>query len=368
MIKKVGIKTVYGEFNLGNKLQNYAVVEVLKRNNLQPTTIRYIQVKFLRGFLGNIKDIIKRIIYILPNIARVSNKIKINLNRLKLFEKFSQEYLEITSTLYNESNLYSNYTEKFDLIIIGSDQVWNDNDMSKLDLEYFLGLRDKVPCVSLSASFGVEEIRRENKEVFKNAFSKINNISVRENSGQKIIKELSNRDSELLVDPTMALSRKEWMRIEKKPSWFIDNDKYILCYFLGGISKYKLKIEEYAQRNKIKVIDILDKESEYYKSGPQEFIYLIRNATTILTDSFHGCVFSIIFNKDFLYFERDNQKKKMTSRVVTLLNTFNLNNMMFDKEITINKYDDKKVNSILELEKGKFYQYLQGALDELNKD
>ncbi|GAA0109166.1 polysaccharide pyruvyl transferase family protein [Clostridium tertium] len=368
MIKRVGIKTVYGEFNLGNKLQNYAVVEVLKRNNLNPTTIRYIQAKFLRGILGNIKDIIKRIIYILPNIGMVSKKVKINLNRLKLFEKFSQEYLEITSTIYNESNLCSSYTEKFDLIIIGSDQVWNDNDMSKLDLEYFLGVSDTVPCASLSASFGVEEISKENKEVFIKAFSKIYNISVREYSGQKIIKELSNRDSILLVDPTMTLSKKEWIKIQKKPSWFIDNDKYILCYFLGGISKNKLKVEEYAKRSNLKVIDILDKESEYYNSGPQEFIYLIRNATIILTDSFHGCVFSIIFNKDFLCFERDNQKKKMNSRVETLLNTFNLNNMMFDKEIVINKYDNKKVNSILELEKIKFDKYLQSILNELNKD
>ena len=143
---------------------------------------------------------------------------------------------------------------------------------------------------------------------------------------------------------------------------------YILCYFLGGISKYKLKIEEYAKQNKIKIIDILDKESEYYKSGPQEFIYLIRKATIILTDSFHGCVFSIIFNKDFLCFERDNQKKKMNSRVVTLLNTFNLNNMMFDKEIVINKYDYKKVNSILESEKIKFYKYLQNILNKLNSN
>lgn len=367
MIKNVAIKTVYGEFNLGNKLQNYAVVEILKKQNLNPTTVRYTQLKFVKGIKGNIKDLIKRIIAIFPINSKFANKIKIKLDRDEIFVNFSKNYLCLSQNVYNQSNLSQEFIDKFDLVVIGSDQVWNDNDMSDFDLKYYLGVNDIKPCISLSASFGVSKIKEENKAVFKKGIDKMLKVSVREEAGQKIINSISKKYNELLVDPTMVLTKEEWKKIEKKPTWFNNNKKYILCYFLGGISKYRSKIYKYAKKNNLEIIDVLDKESIYYKTGPQELVYLVRNAEAIFTDSFHGCVFSIIFNKDFLCFDRDNQKQAMNSRLLTLLETFNLKNMMFKDEITLNKYDYNQVNSILNVQKTKFENYLQDAIYELNK-
>lgn len=365
MVKNVAIKTVYGEFNIGNKLQNYAVVVQLKKHNLNPTTIQYIQLKFLKNTKGKIKENIKSLIYKVPINISVVKKVKIGIERISIFKEFSRKYLNI-SEVYNENNLNESYINSFDMIVIGSDQVWNDNDMSKKDLEYFLGISDTKPIISLSASFGIEKIKKDNNDIFKQGLSKMSNISVRETSGQKIINDLISINSELLVDPTMLVSKDEWNEISKAPDWYNSNSKYILCYFLGGISKYKDKIVEYANLNKLEVIDILDKKSIYHKSGPEEFIYLVNNAQCIFTDSFHGCVFSIIFNKYFICFERDNQVKSMNSRLTTLLSKFELENMMFNDEIKINEYDFDKVNYLLYEEKEKASNYINECLKNIN--
>ena len=164
----------------------------------------------------------------------------------------------------------------------------------------------------------------------------------------------------------MLISAEEWDKVSKKPKQLKTN-KYILNYFLGNISKEAdIEIHRIAKENNCDIINILDKNSPFYLTGPSEFLYLEKNAFMVCTDSFHSSVFSIIYNVPFVVFEREQKGVPvMNSRIETLLNKFKLNDRKFTGKITNDKlkanYEDRE--KILEKEKKKSIDFLKRALD-----
>ena len=144
--------------------------------------------------------------------------------------------------------------------------------------------------------------------------------------------------------------------------------KYILLYFLGNIGKERYQeIEKKAKKYNCKIINIMDTKSKYYASDPFEFIYLIKNAFLICTDSFHASVFSILFNKAFIIYDRVYNGKNMNSRIDTLLGNLKIQNRRYnEKYITEDnlKPDYKEAYEILEVERKKSYIYLKNALKD----
>ena len=200
--------------------------------------------------------------------------------------------------------------------------------------------------------------------------AKFKAISVREKVGENIIKKLTNRtDVEVLIDPTMLLNPEEWDIVAKRPKQIdlLKNKKYILNYFLGELSENRKKeIERVAKENNCDIINILDKKSPFYQTGPSEFLYLEKNAFLICTDSFHSSVFAILYNNPFIVFSREGNGCEMNSRIETLLNKFKLENRMFnDNKIDIENLQLDYNNSykILEKERIKSKKYLMKALN-----
>ena len=221
--------------------------------------------------------------------------------------------------------------------------------------------------ISYSASFGHSQIPKCFVDIYKDGLSKLNMISVRENTGKKISVELTKRnDVEVLVDPTMLLTTKEWNTIIEKPLNFEENKKYILCYFLGGMSlKVQNEIQRVANEFHCNIIDILNKKSSFYILGPSEFLYLEKNAFLICTDSFHSSVFAILYNVPFIIFNRENSKNLMNSRIETLLDNFKIKNRIFDGDrITQDnlKHDYTEAYKILEKERKKSKDFLDKAI------
>ena len=230
---------------------------------------------------------------------------------------------------------------EYDLFVVGSDQVWNPyfglNDFGLLNF-----IKDNDKKVSFSASFGVNSIPDELRDKYYNSINKFKYISVREDKGKEIIEELTDRkDVEVLVDPTMLLTSKEWDEIAKKPRQ-LKSEKYILNYFLGELPKEREeKINRIAKENNCDVINILNKKCPLYESGPSEFLYLEKNAFLICTDSFHSSIFAILYNKPFIIFNRNDKKNQnMNSRIETLVKKFDLEDRVYDGEnITQNYFD-----------------------------
>lgn len=351
-MKKIGIVTIYDNNNFGNRLQNYAVQESIKKLDVETFSIKY-ERNYETKFLYKLK---RRVRYIKWFLLR-HNKY----SKLSLFKKFNKN-IEISKCLYNCKNI--NKIDNIDCFVVGSDQVWNPNFGRLTDIE-LLNFTEKSK-VAFSASFGISELPEEYKEKTEMALNKFKAISVREDAGKKIVEDLTGRtDVEVLVDPTMLLSAEEWDNVSKKPRKLKD-DKYILNYFLGELPEnWKIEIDRIAKENNCEVINILSQNDPFYQTGPSEFLYLEKNAFLVCTDSFHSSVFSIIYDTPFVVFERQDKLTSMNSRIDTLLSKFNLQNRRFNGEIReeLLKSDYKEAKNILEKEKQKSFNFLKKALD-----
>ena len=356
-MKKVGIFTLCGNNNFGNKLQNYALLKTIKEFKYDVHTI-WIEKPSNYSVIRRIAAVIK-------------SKIKEgkNFKKTKNFIKFNKEYLNVDYSIVFTNNL-SKINKKYNYVAIGSDQVWNNNYIPNISI-YFGENIDKEKCFSYAASFGVSSIPESLHETYKKGLNHLKNISVREKNGKDLVEMISGRkDAEVVVDPTMLLSKDEWIEIEKKPKSNIPK-KYILCYFLGKIDEdRKQEIEKVAKEYQCEIINIMDKNNEIYNIGPCEFVYLIHNSTFVFTDSFHACVFSLIFDKSFVIFDRDYKGKNMNSRIDTLLSTFSIDNRKFNNNITNDNlvHDYSKSYELLNLEKQKSIEYLKNSLNIEDSD
>ena len=344
-MKKVGIITITDNNNYGNRLQNYATEYILKKLNMEPSTIWGENERY--NFKRKIKLMIKKYIPFDTHFKRAYN-----------FETFTRKYTNITYASYSKK-----LEEIFDYIIVGSDQIFRFQ-LEKIEC---LSEIDKNKIIAFAPSFGVNTIKDKDIDWYKKIISNIKYLSVREDAGKKIIEDLSKRnDAQVLLDPTMLLTSNEWDKIACKPK-MLKSKKYILNYFLGELSESRKKeIEKIAKENQCEVINIMDQKSPYYSCGPSEFLYLEKNAFLICTDSFHSSVFAIIYNNPFLVFEREQQgAPNMNSRLDTLLSKFELEDRRFKGKIQEQdlKCDYKIAYQILEKEREKSNKFLKEALD-----
>ena len=356
----IGIITINDNDNYGNRLQNYATQEVLKKVVKTDKILTIRNENSLNYKSSNqIKYILKIIRYkIMEHINKKASM------RRRLFEEFNNniQFTNYTINLLNAKNV----NKKFDYFIVGSDQVWNPNGrMTSIDL---LTFADDNKKISFSPSIAVSKIEnKDRQEELKKGIEKYKSISIRENEGKKIIEKLTNRkDVEVLIDPTMMLSKEEWNKVAKKPKQ-LKSKKFILNYFLGNPSeKIKETIKKFAKENNCEVINILDKSSPFYQTGPSEFLYLEKNAYLICTDSFHSSIFAILYDRPFIVFDREDKLVKMNSRIYTLLEKFKLENKKYSGgDITKENLECEygETFEILDKERKKSYTFLKKSLN-----
>lgn len=368
-MKKIGILTLTDNNNYGNRLQNYAVQKVLNNLGFQTESIinrtidrKNRNLKYYLSILSfnKIKEKLKSI-YMMRVVYKVNKNIVTE--RKKNFEDFNKNIIFNKTEINKNKNL--EYLQKeYDFFVVGSDQVWNP--FSPLIKEInFLEFSPKEKNIAYSASFGVSEIPMEQINTYKKGLENFKKISVREEKGKQIVEELSESKAEVLIDPTMMLSKDEWLKVSKEVEWL--PEKYIVTFFLGNISKKrKAFLEKIKKEKNIEIINLNQiKDKKSYSIGPSEFIYIISKAAMIFTDSFHGSVFSIIFDKPFYVMNRDTATKSMNSRIETLLKKFDLEDRKmntYSQNINIEcNYTGKQEKIIEEQEKAK--KFLKEALN-----
>ena len=317
--RKATIVTIYDPMpNIGNRLQNYASQELLKKFDLEVDTLSF-QKSALSG-KKKLKYVIQKLTgYRLPGDTLYW---KLFPQQIKAFENFNKKYIN-TQYIKKVSQI-----KPADYFVIGSDQVWNPRWYSDCDLKKDLFLLDFAKDdqkVCLSPSFSLNTLPNEWKEWFKSNLSSFPKLAVRENEGAKIIKDLINEEATVTIDPTLMLDKDEWNKISLKPQNINCNLNYILTYFLGGRSDYIEKdLKKYANEIGADIYHLLDmKQPDLYIIDPANFLYLVSHAKLIVTDSFHACVFSFIYGKPFLLYNR-NKNTDMMSRMSTLFDKFNL--------------------------------------------
>ncbi|HBY89799.1 MAG TPA: polysaccharide pyruvyl transferase family protein [Aerococcaceae bacterium] len=372
-MKKIGIVTLHGYFNYGNKLQNYALKYTLEKMGYDVATTVVTDVEqensALKNKINNIKKIgISEFSKIIFNkfFSKKNKKIEKEIvqNREAFFKEFSKKYLN--EKFFNLKNVDDRVQmDEFDFFVTGSDQVWNPFYFEKLDI-FFLTFAKKKRRISYAPSMSVDKLPPQYISDYKKWLFDMNSISIREEAGAKIIKEITDKDVPVVVDPTLLLSKKEWMSVAKKPDYFPDK-KYILTYFLGETPPKALeKINLINSKEEYEIINLGQiSEREIYESGPEEFIYYIEKSSIFLTDSFHGVVFSMLMETPFIVYERKSKTRSMYSRIETLLKMFNLEKRE-DKNINGNflELDFSHIEKILDNEKNKSINYLRNAFEK----
>lgn len=359
---KIAILTLFDSYasNFGNKLQNYAAEKVYSSlGDEVHTLVRDHPVTAYERINNKAKQLINFV-----SGYRLSSG-QNDWRRLDAFWSFNDRRLHIRYLTNSDDLRMTDY----DYYSVGSDQVWNPLWLKTKDDELWF-LLENVPeskRLCMSASFGVEKIPEDKKRVFIEALNGFGSISVREDTGRLILKDLINREAEVLVDPTLALDTNEWEKIEKRPKRFPD-EVYILCYFLGGfVEEDWTSMVRFAEMNNCKIYDIMDHTSDLYGIGPEEFLWLIHHSAGVLTDSFHGCVFSIIYGKPFFAFKRRGRNDYMFSRIETLLGKFNLLDRVIINSpdiISRNLTSEYDVSDKLLLEREKFWDFFKKQLDK----
>lgn len=371
---KIGIITLNGYFNYGNRLQNYALEQVLRSIGFKVETIivdnKNLDVPINRKkFLDKIKGKKgKDLIFFSKNKIKkyLYNQNHLNLQREEIFKEFSLKYLSETDFTISEKNIPQDLLNRYDYFITGSDQVWNPNYTSGSSI-YFLTFAPKNKRISYAASFGVSEIPEEYIDNYKKWLSEMPHLSVREEAGAKIVKDLTGREATVSLDPTMLLTKEQWLSISQVPSHKLIKG-YLLTYFLGNIPKERENLlKDIAKRNDLEIVNLARvKEKIPYLTGPSEFIDYIDSASVFCTDSFHGAAFSILLETPFIVFERIDNSPSMNSRIETLLTKFKLESRLVQNiksNEQIFEIDYSHVPPILQKERDSSINYLKNALN-----
>jgi hypothetical protein len=288
-----------GACNYGAVLQSFALFKYLKNNNLDVQIIDYRpyyvtqEYDGLFYFTSGKLDIKKSINNIISFVPRKIKKIK--------FIKFLRENVTMTSKQYRNYEDLKNNPPESDCYIAGSDQIWNSDISFGIDPAFFLNFVQSGKKVSYAASMGHAQIPTQDQKFFKKYLKHFNAISVREKTAQKNLEAMGIKNIELTMDPALLLSKEEYMKIAVLPKY----ENYLFIYSLGYNKTIELLASYIAQKLNLRIVSIAGFRNNYTCdhrirfAGPKEFLGYMAKASYVLTDSFHGTVFSIIFNKSF---------------------------------------------------------------------
>lgn len=352
---KIGIITFYNCDNYGAELQAYALQKKLTllgydaellnmekeaHNPSARTIFNAIKNRYKQyGLLGGTKSS-----YILIRSKLLGKKAaRDNTDKAKakhrLFRDFFHHYTVHSERYYTLEELRHADRLPYDVIIAGSDQIWNYMQTDYLDVFFMMFANSwGAKKVSYAASFSVSTIPVSMKQMYRRYLNNVDFISVRESDAVDIVRDCSGRKAELVLDPTLLIHRQQWIDWVGNPEYMHGNKKYVVIYTLSG-SRYiynlaktiakKLDAEVLNIKNDYLRIKGDEGITHLYDVGPREFISLFSKASYVITDSFHGTAFSINFNIPFTTLL--NPVSNINSRALSILNLTRLmDRMIYD--------------------------------------
>lgn len=372
---KISIMTTALSENYGALLQTYALQRAIEKLGHEVFIYDYID----RRRITYGMSFKKRVIHC------VWNKIRMILSfgeKKRNFETFRKDKIKFTPLSYHNSDELKKNPGNFDLYVSGSDQIWNP-EVFQYDYSYFLDFITDGRKISYGSSYGRARFSNEQRLRCESLLKDFEAISVRESSGVAITKGLFGIDSQVVLDPTLLLSKEEWLDILPKER--IVKDKFILCYFMPGDRLVNDAIESIAQELSknygLRIIRLGIKEYKVIKygykdcdicAGPYEFLQYFRDSEYVITNSFHGAAFSINFSKKaFLPINMNiNDENCLHDRITSLVKLLNAENMIVPiygerlERFTDNSEnsDFESVQRILLSERCKSIQYLENSI------
>lgn len=352
-MKKVAIITFHKAHNYGAVLQAFALKHFLKSRSFNVDFIdsapsflaknKLFNPVMGKGFIVFTKSLFLSLLLFYPSLIR-----------RRRFNKFI--------SLFLNSELPVSNTEEFGIsldykaVVIGSDQVWNVR-LSKGFYPIYFGVfkrnKDTTKLISYAASFANFNITAIEKKLIGSALLEFDAISVREYQGRDYIKDSYGIESRVVLDPVFLLSKNDWLKALPKPK-NLPKFKYLLVYSIGHefeCNKLADIVSDTYNLQKLSLNAYLDKRvfsNKYQLASPIDFVHLFANADFIVTSSFHGTAFSLIFNRDFYSIAHNNEKD---SRQITLLTKLNLLNRLIPYDHNFDAIEINKIKMTHELTK-----------------
>jgi hypothetical protein len=368
--ERIGIITMHRVKNFGSALQAYALQECINRLGYNAELIDYVFPNECQPRISTVKKKIKNVIV----DALLGFTLSIKSNR---FSEFYRNFFKLSVSQYKSKKEIQTVNHSYDLIITGSDQVWNWKHIGSDTT--FMGSfcnDDKVPRISFASSFSSSIIPEDYKQLYSNYLSKYIHISVREKAGLTIIKDLLKKDAGLVCDPTLLLNKKDWSnisnlsRIKIKQPYIL---AYILTYSFDPYPQINNFIEILQKKTGLNVVYLSGSFGHYIKNnstvirsaGPCEFIRLFSEASYIITTSYHGTAFALNFSVPFNSVISRNYESD--SRIIDLLSSVKaINRALYidDKEYNPCPMDYNEINSVIEKFRYESSKFLSIAIKE----
>lgn len=321
---RIATITFHWATNYGAVLQSYALQKFLINNGYETEIINYVPNKMnIRQYIDSFKN--REFHFIRKEFA---------------IRKFRKKYLKVSRLRFGNNKYLHKAASSYDGVICGSDQVWNPfftmGSEKTPNLSYFLNfIHDSKIKISYATSFGVNEIPPEMINQIKPCLLKFRAIGVRERTGKNIIESLG-LNAQVVLDPTMLLTGNDYKCFIKKSLKSYDVFSYIL---------HKNQVTANLIKNYIVNTYFTKKSGVLYDNEPisiEKWLTGIRESKIVITNSFHGMVFSILFHKKFIVVPVENSG--MNDRITTLLSTLGLQDRM------ISNFNEKEIDLIYKKE------------------
>ncbi len=369
---KAGIITLYGMNNYGNRLQNYAVFSTLLKLGVDSETLipkQWTPTPYRLRTEKAAREVFAR------DEAQAEQNYPFLVRQFR-YEAFNGSF--IPERHLNTVHFDRSITKEYDFFITGSDQVWNPHFRDSLgQLENrLLQFARSEQRVCFSPSIGMDDLSKKWHDLYRRELSKYPYLNIREQSGAAIIRELTGRNAEVVLDPTFMVDKEEWLSLAKPMVGFDYDSPYILYYFLGKeedeiSAEMREFLDQQIQERGLKEYRLLDPTNRMlHSAGPSEFVHLFSRASLVCTDSFHGTAFSILLGRPFLLCHRHlviaDQQIDMSNRTISLLEKLQLleklpeNQVLTDAEIW--KCDYINANDIIRWEQQKMQTLLKKAM------
>lgn len=380
----IGLCLKYEATNYGSKLQALATIRMMDRLGLEYQIIHYKKagIWFKLKALPRILDSTFR----QDKIEGVSRKMTLKRHpeiapmmsqRQAMFKRYDAEYFDKYEVVGNYYRDIQKLASKYKAVISCSDQLWSPSGLGT-NFYNLMFVPDSVKKISLASSFGVSKIPWYQKKATVRYLKRIDFVSCRENHGAAIVKELTDRDVPVLMDPVFAFSKEEWAELVAEE--VIYDEPYVFCYFLGANPNHRVAASRFAKQKGLKIICIkyLDQyvkcdesfgDVSLFDTNPNQFLNILRGASYVITDSFHGCAFSIIMNKDFAVLNRytSTSSSSKNSRIDSLCTNLGLSERRADDVLDLNSImskpiDWKQVEERQSIYRNKIWEYLRTSL------
>lgn len=371
-MKKVGVLTFFRPINYGAVLQAYALTKIIESEfgyEAELIDFRSPKVEYYRNWFRP-KEYIKLISKSAQFIKRIGSDViygKAYAKRIRGFDRFIETSLKVSKGVFWSEEELKDKAQDYDAYVVGSDLVWNPEMTEGAGPVFFHSyITDNSKIrMSYAASIGLTTLPEQILKSYAHWINKLDYVSVREHSAKKLLQPICRHEIEVVLDPVLLTTENDWNRFfeRKGPA----NRGYVLAFMLEYSPLLMRTVEKVADENGFQIVT-LDIRNYYggrnvrneWDADPAEFISLVHNASCVVTNSFHGCTFSLIFHKELWCIPHTTRGVRMTELLLAL----GLEDRIVSEEqgYTASKIDYEPVEEKLNSLRKHSFDYLVKAL------